>query len=167
MDNHSIIDKKTFDVCKHEEDHPNVFICDKPIATSVAELNKKGYKTIASCSGHYRIEFYEYFDEDKTRLEEFKSNKRIIIRKIKENSFDYWEEVDFTNIYILFDQKYIFKTLPDNFNYDNFENKTCIRSVINFYNANEERKTKDEIAKEIDYNCKILNEWVHQLPNNK
>lgn len=30
MDSNSIIDKDTFEVCTHAEDHPQVFICDKP-----------------------------------------------------------------------------------------------------------------------------------------
>lgn len=53
MDKNSIIDRKSFNVCTHAEDHPEVFICDKAIAPVVALLNKKGYKTFSSCSGHY------------------------------------------------------------------------------------------------------------------
>lgn len=60
-----------------------MFVCDKMIAPAVALLNKKGYKTFASCSGHYKIEFYEYFDEDIKNLEEYQNNERIIIKKIK------------------------------------------------------------------------------------
>ena len=64
MDKNSIIDKESFEVCTNAEDHPKVFVCDKLIAPAVALLNKKGYKTFASCSGHYKIEFYEYLNED-------------------------------------------------------------------------------------------------------
>ena len=103
MDSNSIIDKKTFEVCTHAEDHANVFVCDKPIASVIALLNKKGYKTFASCSGHYRIEFYEYFDEDISNLEEYQKDERIIIKKIKDKTFNYWKEVDKTLLYILFD----------------------------------------------------------------
>lgn len=59
MDHNSIIDRETFEVFEHAEDYPKAFICDKRIAPSVALLNKKGYKTIASCSGHYRLEWNE------------------------------------------------------------------------------------------------------------
>ena len=59
MDHNSIIDRETFEVFEHAEDYPKAFICDKRIAPSVALLNKKGYKTIASCSGHYRFEWNE------------------------------------------------------------------------------------------------------------
>ena len=81
MDKNSIIDKETFEVYTYAEDHPKVFVCDKMIAPAVALLNKKGYKTFASCSGHYKIEFYEYFDEDIKNLEEYQNNERIIIKK--------------------------------------------------------------------------------------
>lgn len=45
MDRNSIIDKKTFEICTHSEDHSNVFIYDKPIVPVISILNKKGYKT--------------------------------------------------------------------------------------------------------------------------
>ena len=57
MDHNSIIDRETFEVYEHAEDYPKAFICDKRIAPSIALLNKKGYKTLASCSGHYRMEW--------------------------------------------------------------------------------------------------------------
>ena len=98
MDKNSIIDKATFEVCTHAEDHPNVFVCDKQIAPVISLLNKKGYKTFASCSGHYRIEFYEYFDEDINKLKEYQNDERIIIKKIKDNSFDYWQEENYIPI---------------------------------------------------------------------
>lgn len=59
MDHNSIIDRETFEVFEHAEDYPKAFICDKRIAPSVALLNKKGYKTLASCSAHYRLEWNE------------------------------------------------------------------------------------------------------------
>ena len=164
MDNNSIIDKKTFDVCINAEDHPDVFICDKLLAESISELNKKGYSTYASCSGHYRIEFYEYFNEDIKNLEEFKNNDRIIIKNINKSSFDYWEEVDFTETYILFSKKYIFNTLPINFYIDNDESRTCIRCKINYYDSSNKRKTVKEIVREIEDNCNNIRKWVEELP---
>ena len=62
MDHNSIIDKNTFEIYEHAEDYPNIFICDKRIASSIALLNKKGYKTLASCSGHYRLEWNDQKD---------------------------------------------------------------------------------------------------------
>lgn len=57
MDHNSIIDKETFEVYENAEDYEKAFICDKPIAKAIASLNKKGYKTIASCSSHYYTNF--------------------------------------------------------------------------------------------------------------
>lgn len=171
MDKNSIIDRKTFEVCTHAEDHPNVFICDKAVAPAVALLNKKGYKTFSSCSGHYRIEFYEYLDEDIINLEKYKNNKRIIIKKVKDNSFDYWKEIDKTLLYILFTEKYDFDNLPNGFTL-NINNgldysRTCIECEISYYNESNEHKSMNDVLNEIDNKCKLLKEWVDNLPNQK
>lgn len=171
MDSNSIIDKKTFEVCTHAEDHPNVFVCDKPIAPVIALLNKKGYKTVASCSGHYRIEFYEYLDEDINNLEEYQNDERIIIKKIKDKTFDYWEEVDKTILYILFDDKYEFNDLPSEFklfiNDEGNYPRTSIECEIRFYNDNNEHRKIGDVLREIDDKCKMLKEWVEKLPSLK
>lgn len=168
MDSNSIIDKETFEVCTHAEDHPKVFVCDKPIAPVIALLNKKGYKTFASCSGHYRIEFYEYFDEDINNLKEYQNDERIIIKKIKDNSFDYWEEVDKTLLYVLFSHEYEFNDLPSEFkvSIDNGLDypRTCIECEISFYDENNEHKKMVDVLKEIDDKCKLLKEWANNLP---
>lgn len=168
MDRNSIIDKETFEVCTHAEDHPKVFICDKPIAPVIALLNKKGYKTFASCSGHYRIEFYEYFDEDISKLKEYQNNERIIIKKIKDNNFDYWEEVDKTLLYILFDDKYEFDNIPNEFkltiNNGLDYPRTCIECEISFYDENNEHRKMIDVLKEIDNKCEILKQWAEELP---
>ena len=36
MDQNSIIDKNSFEIYEHAEDYPNIFICDKRIASSIA-----------------------------------------------------------------------------------------------------------------------------------
>lgn len=168
MDNHSIIDKKTFEVCINEEDHPKVFVCDKPIAPVIALLNKKGYKTFASCSGHYRVEFYECFDEDISKLKEYQQDERIIIKKVKDNSFDYWEEVDKTLLYILFTDEYKFDDLPNDFKLytDNGLDypRTCIEYEIGYYDKNNEHRKMIDVLKEIDDKCKLLKEWADNLP---
>ena len=74
MDPYSIIDRNSYDIFKHSEDCSYAFICDKRIAEVVSILNKKGYYTFASCGGHYKIEFYEWLDEDLSNLEEYKKN---------------------------------------------------------------------------------------------
>ena len=164
MDHNSIIDRNTFEVTLHAEDHKDVFICDKEIANAVALLNKKGYKTIASCSGHYKIEFYEYLKEDISKLEEYKNNNRIIIKEIRENDFDYWQEVDKTIMYILFDKKYNFNNLPKEFELDNTREKTCVEYIINFYDENNKHRTIKDVTREIESKSKELEEWVKLLP---
>lgn len=163
MDHNSIIDRKTFEVCEHAEDHKDVFICDKPIANAVSLLNKKGYKTIASCSGHYKIEYYEYLKEDISNLEEYKNNNRIIIKEVRENNFDYWEEVDKTYMYILFDKIYEFNDLPESFTIDNSRNKTYLEHIINFYDENNKHRTIKDVTREIENKSKELEEWVNRL----
>ena len=167
MDHNSIIDKNTFDICKHAEDHKDVFICDKEIAEAISLLNKKGYETYASCSGHYKIEFYEWFDEDINKLEEFKNNPRIIIKNIKENSFDYWSEVDKTHSYILFKKQYKFNNLPAGFIEEISNKRTLISSTIEFYDETGNKKKRNIVEKEIKEKCKILKNWVEQLPKER
>lgn len=168
MDGNSIIDKENFQICKHAEDCSKVFICDKSIAPVISILNQKGYKTFASCSGHYRIEFYEYFNEDINKLEEYQNNERIIIKKIKDNSFDYWKEVDKTMLYILFTDKYEFKNLPNEFKLSINDGldypRTCIECEINYYNEFNEHKKRSDVLKEIDNKCELLKEWATRLP---
>lgn len=167
MDHNSIIDRQTFEVCTHAEDHPDVFICDKQIASVVAILNKKGYKTFASCGGHYKIEFYEYFNEDLSKLEEMKKDSRVIIKNVREDSFDFWWEVDKTAIYILFDDVYKFDTLPNGFKLENLNNKTDISCMICYYDEDNNKRTRKDVEEEIKKYCKILEKWANDLPNRK
>ncbi|MBQ9181798.1 MAG: hypothetical protein IJ134_04115 [Bacilli bacterium] len=167
MDKNSIIDKITFDVCTHAEDHPDVFVCDKVIAPAIAHLNKKGYKTFASCSGHYRIEFYEYLKEDINKLKEYQKNERIIIKNIRDKDFDYWKEIDKTVMYILFDKIYEFETIPDDFELKNFYGKSSIECSISFYTKNNEHRTMLDVMKEIENKGIELEQWAKSLPKNK
>ena len=168
MDHNSIIDKTTFEVCTHAEDHPDVFVCDKPIAPVISLLNKKGYKTFASYSGHYKIEFYEYFDEDINNLKEYQNDEIIIIKKVKDNSFDYWQEVDKTLLYILFDDNYEFDNLPKDFklttNNGRDYSRTCIECEISYYDESNQHKKMIDVLNEIDNKCEILREWAEKLP---
>lgn len=165
MDHNSIIDKKTYEVTLHAEDNSNVIICDKNIASSIALLNKKGYKTFASCGGHYKLEFYEWFDEDISKLNEYQNDDRIIIKKIKDKSFDYWSEVDSTLIYILFIKDYNFASLPAGFSYyvDDI-GRICVECQIDYYDANGTKKKRNIVENEIEEKNKLLKEWVDNLP---
>ena len=164
MDKNSIIDKEIFEVCIHAEDHPKVFVCDKLIALAVALLNKKGYKTFASCSEHYKIEFYEYLNEDIKNLEEYQKYDDVIIKKVRDNSFDYWLEVSKTENYILFAKEYKFDTLPEGFKVE-YDPRTHIWSEISFYDENDEHRKRSDIQNEIEDKCNRLKEWAECLPN--
>ncbi len=167
MDHNSIIDRQTFEVYTHSEEHPKVFICDKQIANAVAVLNKKGYKTFASCSGHYRVEFYEYFNEDLSKLEEMKKDDHIIIKNIREDSFDFWCEVDKTGIYILFDKIYKFDSLPYGFELEDCNNKTNISYSMCYYDEKGNKRTRKDVEEEREKYCKILEKWANDLPERK
>lgn len=167
MDHNSIIDRETFKVYTHAEDYPKAFVCDKPIANAVAILNKKGYKTFASCSGHYKTEFYEYFNEDISHLEEMKKDDHIIIKNIKDDGFDFWAEVTKTGIYILFDNEYDFGTLPDGFNLEISSNRSLIFHDIYYYDESNNKKTRQEFEEEIKKYCEMLNKWANDLPERK
>ena len=164
MDKNSIIDKESFEVCTNAEDHPKVFVCDKLIAPTVALLNKKGYKTFASCSGHYKIEFYEYLNEDIKNLDEYQKYNDVIIKKVRDDSFDYWLEVSKTENYILFAKEYKFDTLPEGFKVE-YDPRTHIWSEISFYDENNEQRKRSDIQNEIEDKCNRLKEWAECLPN--
>ena len=167
MDHNSIIDRKNFKVYKHSEDYPNAFICDKLIAPCVSILNKKGYKTKASCSGHYKLEYYEYFDCDLKFLDEYSKDERIIIKRIKDNGFDYIEEVDCTHIYILFDGIYHFDKLPDNFKCEDFESRSCVDCKVDYYDKFNNKRMRSKVEKELEEKCEVLRNWASNLPELK
>ncbi len=133
MDHNSIIDRESYEVYENAEDYSKAFICDKRIAQSIALLNKKGYKTLASCSGHYRIE---------------------------------WPTQKITMAYVLFDKKYKFDSIPNNFIEDESDGRTLIFQNIDLY-KNDKLKERPEFERELDYICQNLNEWVNNIPYNK
>ena len=168
MDDKSIISKDTFEVFKHEEDCPYAFICDKRIAPIIALLNKKGYSTFASCGGHYKNEFYEWFNEDISNLESLIEDTKVIITEARDDSFDYITWVDKTLVYVLFDKEYVFDNLPEGFELcENDDNRTCIQCFVSYYDENNKRKKRNIVEKELDEKINKLNEWVKELPNKK
>ena len=168
MDHNSLIDRNTFKVYKHAEDCPEMFICDKMIAPAIAVLNKKGYKTFASCSGHYEITFYEYYDVDINLLDEIKNNNNVIIKEVREDSFDYWKEKEFTVMYVLLDNNYIFVDIPEGFEVTKMDdNRTQLEYIINYYDKNGKRRKRIDIENEIEKYSNILKEWANKLPERK
>ena len=169
MDDKSIIDRNTYKVYEHAEDYPDAFICDKRIAPVIALLNKKGYSTFASCGGHYKNEFYEWFNEDISNLESLIKDTKVIITEVRDNSFDYISWIDKTMIYILFNDKYDFEALPEGFElYEKQDdNRSCIQCFVSYYDQNNKRKKRNIVEKELNEKINKLNEWVKKLPDKK
>ena len=173
MDCHSIIDRQTFDVYLHAEDYPKAFICDKLLSKVIALLNKKGYKTFASCSGHYQISFYEYFDIDIKELPEYENDSHVILKNIRKNNFDCWVEKENTVTYILFSEKYDFDNYPEGFEIKNMpdiltqKDRTVFEKNVKYYKNNDIRRTRKDVEEEIDKNCETLLKWAEKLPERK
>lgn len=154
------VNTETFEVS------PNVsgfIFVDKDIANSVARLNELGYKTLYSCSGHYKIEFEEVKDCEIQYLKETKNDPRCIIKEVNEKTFDYWTEILGTSVYILFDGIYDFPTLPDGFDF----NENLLSHQIDFYDVCLKRKTREQIEEEIQKYNKILEQWTMSLSKSK
>jgi len=159
MDNNRFINLETFEVT---ENIPNYIMVDKEIANTIAVLNKKGYKTLNSCSGHFK-EHRKSLQEkvDLYCLEEAKNNKIYDIEEIQENAFSCWILHCRTSIYIMFEKKYEFPSLPEGFE---LESLNIIRCTIELLD-NGKLKEKEIIYKEIEKYNKILEDWANNLPD--
>lgn len=167
MDGNSIIDKENYEVYKFAEDYPKAILCDRRLAPVIATLNKKGYKTKASCSGHYKEGCKEFFKADLKDLEEAKNNNQVFIREIRVDSFDYYMEYRDTVIYILFEKRYNFDCVPEEFTLIQFEDdESSLEHKVEFFDENNHKKTRLEIELELDKYCEILNKWAEKLPDN-
>ena len=169
----------------------NIFEVDEKIANTISLLNKKGYRTTFSCSGHNEQFFRkEIIYKTNKGLKMIEDNLEVPVDmdeinrlKIepygvdiieKEDKYVIYYEIIGTSTYVSFDKDYKFKTLPEKFekspSWDNKKNewsKTVFDQIskeINYYNSNNERKTKEEIEKEVIENNKYLYEWAKTLP---
>ena len=70
-------------------------------------------------------------------------------------------------IYVLFKKQYNFKNLPENFIETISNDRTCISSLIEYYDEFGKRKRRDIVEKEIKEKCNILKNWVEQLPKER
>lgn len=141
MDHNSIIDRETFEVYEHAEDYPKVFICDKPLAPAVALLNKKGYITKASCSGHY---FVNYNTD--------KAHTYILFDKVYEfNDLPYRFTKDISE-----DSNGV-KRISIDYTYNRYKLENN-KSVL---------KEEYELLTEIENICQKLTKWVETLPDYK
>ena len=149
--------------------HPNFFPCDKKIAPAVAKLNKLGYHTTASCEGHDTDEYYEQTNVDLDFLKRVQKDPLFIIKEIRDDGFDYLSPNQMTSIYISFKEVYSFPNLPEAFELEQKDNSgfqkcVCIRHVINFFEEDGKKKSKEIIENEIEKYCNILDKWASNLP---
>lgn len=153
--NHKYINTKTFDIID------NVFEVDEDIAESISLLNKKGYYTRYSCSGHVKDpRMYEMYKVNKSGEFDDKDLGFIV-----EDNKDYYQILmpnRYTSIYVMFDKKYKFDNLPDVFNILDEEVTTIYKDIM--YYENNIKKNSNDIESEIKkFNIKLL-EWVKSLP---
>lgn len=160
MSNDKIINLETYEVI---DDDSKFIIVDSLIADTIVILNQLGYKTKACCSGHSFPQKKELFiNQDLDYLEDVEKENIHDIVEIREESFDYWYEWTFTDIYILFNKIYDFLNLPEGFCVDD-DNNCCIRCTVEFYKDGK-RKKIDDIHKEIEKYNNTLYEWARKLP---
>ena len=136
----SIIDRETFEVYYYESDYPKAFLCDQALAYPVSMLNKKGYKTVYSCSGHYYLVHETYHQE-----------MYILFDKVYkfDNLPEGFEEETSTNL-------------------DGID-RTRIYYVIDNYKDDKFTITKErpEFETELEMLSQRLMKWVESLPENK
>jgi len=164
----AFINKNTFEV-KDELDE--YIYCDYEIRNIIAELNRKGYKTKASCAGHNEVGLMwplhkENIDKLNEYLKEAQNDKTLQYIKKEGDYFYHKDEKTATYVYIYFEEDYKFEVLPDGFTYEVFDNKSHLSKKINFYLEinHKTRKTDEKIYCELEQSHKDLLNWLNTLP---
>ena len=171
MCNVKYIDKNTFEI------RDDVFEVDDLIADTIILLNKKGYKTKYCCAGHNDKSIRTgLVNKQETEGDLLKRYDIDVITITKENEkFRIYFRPSSTDIYIMFDKDYLFKTLPKGFkkqgkwdkekhDYSKTEFDT-ITMTLSYFNGHT-RKTDEAIKEDIKLNNHLLYEWVKSLPDN-
>jgi len=168
----SFINKNTYEIKDELEEY---IYCDYEISYTIANLNKKGYKTDYSCAGHNEMgllwpihklpisELDEY-------LKEAKNDKALHFISKDNEYFYHKDEKVKTYIYISFQEDYKFKEYPEGFDYELYNGNSYISKEIEYFTDNEhtKRKTDSEVYKELSEAQSALKEWVDKLePLNK
>ena len=137
----SFIDSENFHVYNTDKDHRiigDLIECDDFIAPIISILNKKGYKTVWSCSGHMNETLYKF------------DGKLITMRN---------------RCYIQFHQTVTIDDLviiPDGFSVD-YVNENEFQILI----EKEFEIVGHECYLEILDTMRLLLDWVNKLPENK
>ena len=161
MDNFRYIDLNTFEIF----DNPKGYIpCDNEIADIIAILNKKGYKTVASCAGHNVIEYsVESEIRNISELDEIKKMSDFKVCDIVDDKIYVKSEIISASTYIAFEENYIFDELPNNFIYKD----KWLGKMIDYYNEDiTSRKSDDDINNELKNNWSVLRKWANGLKYN-
>lgn len=149
--NNKYINNKTYEIVD------NVFEVDELIADTISNLNKKGYHTLYSCSGHVKDpRLYEKYPIEKIDT----MNDSYLVDENKFVLVPY----SYTEIYIYFDSNYSFINLPEGFSLDILDSKSYIYLDIDYYD-NGIKKDQNNIQKEINKNNQKLLEWSNNLIN--
>ena len=140
-------------------------VCDEEIAESIAILNKKGYKTIASCAGHNKIFDNQVLTWPANRKDTlFKQKDLVYIVSEDDKEIKYVPKLLGVATYVAFDKDYNFDNLPEGFRLRN-KDVITISYLHAFYENSEhnKRKSDEEINKELKKAQKALLKWAQSL----
>ena len=157
------IDSETFDII----DNPDFFEVDIDIAEAVSILNKKGYRTIFSCSGHNRNGFLSHtikkpIEHYEGWLEKYGDDPNAHLVDKDDNYFYHKDDEAASYIYIAFDKKYNFEFLPEGFDYTDYDNIYSVNKFCEFFEDGKRRLDK-EIDKELKQSQELLLDWAKKL----
>lgn len=168
------MNKKTYELFANPDDHneDGYIALDPEIATIIATLNSKNYKTVFCCSGHPTVYNKSYKDP----------TDRHIIDWVLISDDSIYPETSPENFYIMFDGNLVewFKAynIPDMFkieynysfewengNKNNFSESTIIRLSKKYVEENKDKISSFydsfDVLKDIH---KTLYQWVYKLP---
>ena len=157
------IDSKTFDIIEN----PDFFEVDWDIAEAISILNKKGYRTTFSCSGHNTNgALLHTVEEPIEHYEEWIKNHNVDSRSYivgkDDNYFYHKDEEAASYIYIAFDKEYDFEFLPEGFDYTKYDNVCSVNKFCEFF-ENGKRRLDKEIDKELKLSQELLLDWAKKL----
>lgn len=152
----ALIHKNTFDIvgCCEEGQEDEYFEVDENIALVISNLNKKGYKTTFCCSGYAFKDIFEMSAHNKKIFDQMMIPGLKVIGRDGERYVAIAAQ-NVRNCYIMFENDYDFKNLPEGFSYI----------------ADEKRIGRDfccetdtyELIFEIVESMKALYEWTEEL----
>jgi len=167
MDNARYINIETFEILSSPV---NYIPCDKEIADVVAILNSKGYKTIASCAGHNRIQYGESFELSIDEFDSYNEAEKKLFKVIRQDDkkIIVKPEMYGESTYISFARYYEFQNIPEEFTYEKNKNgTTTLRKEINFYDSFSTRKDDSAIDEELKRGWEELKKWALSLEEYK